>query len=481
MNARYMGHNYIGQTKFEFLSDDRLTKNNRYALQSIYTQELRPGLFIGWDINSASDKSYFNDFSHSIIQHPRKFLNQEFNIKYNQPSWKASILASHSQFFKEFSSQRNPNLNWLYDRLPQATITTSSSTHGFNLVIDAQYTHFKNNHSPENSSSFFPSLGDRIYINPQLSYHVNGSSYFITPKIQVNASHYDTVLKKPRQLNHSHSYSRIIPTFSLDSGLIFKHVIKYFDSPITQTIEPRLFYVRTPYFDQRQYPLFDSGTIEFNLPHIFTENLYSGHDRISEENQLAAVITSRLIKKSREEFLRFSIGQKIYFAQHCSLIKDTTGNAIGYSDLLLSESGYITQALSINNTAQYSQRKNQWMHAHSTIRWRPGLKKFINLSYQLDRDEFIPVVKNSKYTKRFSLSAQWPLSHRWYGVTHIGYSWPKKAVRDILIGLEYKADCWTFRVVGKSTMVKSLTHTKDLNKSISMQFELNGLSSIISN
>jgi lipopolysaccharide assembly outer membrane protein LptD (OstA) len=44
--------------------------------------------------------------------------------------------------------------------------------------------------------------------------------------------------------------SRTVPTFSLDSGLVFERDVKFGGKDMTQTLEPRLFYVNTPYRDQ---------------------------------------------------------------------------------------------------------------------------------------------------------------------------------------------------------------------------------------
>ena len=49
---------------------------------------------------------------------------------------------------------------------------------------------------------------------------------------------------------------------------------------LVQTLEPRAFYVRTPYRDQSLFPIYDSGAADFNLSTIFNENAYVGQDRL---------------------------------------------------------------------------------------------------------------------------------------------------------------------------------------------------------
>ena len=55
---------------------------------------------------------------------------------------------------------------------------------------------------------------------------------------------------------------------------------------VRQTLEPRLFYVNTPYRDQDDLPNFDSAAKDFNFDSIFTENAFSGVDRVSDSHQL---------------------------------------------------------------------------------------------------------------------------------------------------------------------------------------------------
>ncbi|WP_255365004.1 LPS-assembly protein LptD [Collimonas sp. OK242] len=494
-DARYIGDGYSGQTRVEFLPDDKLTKSNRYALQSIHAQTLAPGLTMGWNVNFASDNNYPDDFTRSITQSSTRILNREFDLNYAGSFWNVAALASRYQVLQDFNSNGQPTLSRPYDRLPQITLNAGKQDiYGFDWSVNAQYTRFRNTQydfpqgsgMPTTSSILLPLGGDRIYINPQLSYPIIRPGYFITPKIQLDATSYNISPNKfgiPNPIPTDatplgNSYNRVLPTFSLDAGLIFEREAKFFGNPMTQTLEPRLFYVRTPYRDQSQFPLFDSGVADFNFAQIFTENRYSGHDRIGDANQLTAAVISRFIEESGIERLRLGIGQRFYFTEpRVSLGGATDTITSSRSDLLLTAGGQVTQALGVDNTIQYSQSNNQWVRASSTIKWQPGPKKVINFSYQLDHNNVDPLLLDSKYLKQFDVSAQWPISRRWYGVGRVSYSLQEKTVGQSLLGLEYKADCWVFRVVGQRTPTSSTRSTTG----IFVQLELNGLSSFGSN
>src|SRR2546427_11059496 len=87
--------------------------------------------------------------------------------------------------------------------------------------------------------------------------------------------------------------SRSLPIFSLDSGLIFEREAQAQDRAVTQTLEPRVYYVRIPFRDQNRIPLFDTAVAGFHYAQIFSENSFSGGGRINGANQPTVALTSR--------------------------------------------------------------------------------------------------------------------------------------------------------------------------------------------
>ena len=56
-----------------------------------------------------------------------------------------------------------------------------------------------------------------------------------------------------------------------------------------------MYYLRVPVRDQARLPVFDSGLPDLNFAQIFTDNIYSGHDRIADASQVTLGVTSRLL------------------------------------------------------------------------------------------------------------------------------------------------------------------------------------------
>ncbi|MDP5009071.1 MAG: LPS-assembly protein LptD, partial [Glaciimonas sp.] len=464
------------------IAEDKLPKTDRYSFQSIHTQTLGAGFSMGWNVNYASDDKYPDDFSRSIIQSSQRLLNRQLDLTYSGTYGSVSALASRYQVLQDFDAFGNPKIARPYDRLPQVNYSFArQDVGGFDFNLLAQYTHFRNSAYDAAPSLLLPGGGERIFINPQVSYPILRPGYFLTPKLQLDLTSYnlsnfaritDPMPGQTAAPGTPQSFSRVLPTFSLDSGLVFERDMKLFGKAATQTLEPRLFYVRTPYHDQSKYPLFDSGLSDFNFAQIFTENRYSGHDRIRDANQLTSAVTSRFIEEDGIERLRLAIGQRYYFNKPLVSINDNI--TASRSDLLLAAGGQITRTIGIDSNIQYNQTNSILQRANYSIRWQPAPKKVINLGYRLDRTPDALALNNNEMVKQVDVSMQWPIAKRWYGVGRINYSLIDRKVAEGLIGLEYKADCWIFRVVAQRIPTSTLQATSV----IFFQLELNGLSKL---
>ena len=127
----------------------------------------------------------------------------------------------------------------------------------------------------------------------------------------------------------------MIPTLSVDSAWVFERDTRWFGRALRQTLEPRLLYVNTPYRDQRDLPNFDSAPKDFNFDSIYTENQFSGVDRVSDSHQLTAGVTTRLLDPATgAEALRLGLVQR-YCLRDQRITADGQPSTQRLSDLLL--------------------------------------------------------------------------------------------------------------------------------------------------
>ncbi|MFZ6726827.1 LPS-assembly protein LptD [Undibacterium sp. MH2W] len=443
-DMRYLGDDYRGETTIEGLEADRVTNTSRYALTSTHQQWLNPALNVNWDINIASDDNYPSDFSSSITKTSQRLLPRNINATYTGSFWSLNVLASNYQVLQD---QADPILR-PYDRLPQIQFHAEKrDVMGFDVSFDAIMTRFWH---PEYVR------GDRLVINPKISYPIVEPGYFIVPKLMLHTNYYQLSNTDPGDPT---TVRTNVPTFSIDSGLVFDRPSTLFGRDVTQTLEPRLFYVRTPFVDQSNVPLFDTADADFNFTQIFSENRFSGQDLVGDSNQITAALISRYIELDGEERLKFAIGQRFYFNTQKVRVDDTI--APSRSDMLLAASGQITRELASDVAVQISQSTRQSVKSNYGIRWQPDAKKVLNFAYRFQRDTL----------EELDLSGQWPIARNWYAVGRSNYSLMNKKVVDGLVGLEYKADCWALRFVAQRFAVDSFTN----NTGFSIQLELSGL------
>ena len=450
-DARYLSESYGGETRIEMLPHDNQTGTSRYAVTSTHNQTLAPRLTFGWNLNTASDDDYPSDFSRTITSSSQRLLLRDMNVNYGGDLWRMTTRASNYQVLQDPAAP----IARPYDRLPQITLQAGrQDVKGFDWTASTELTRF-----------WHPDLqrGDRFVFTPELSYPVLHPGYFVVPKVAFDFSRYTL---ENRATGMPTNLSRALPTMSIDSGLVYERETQFFGDSATQTLEPRLFYVRTPFRDQSQFPNFDTAEADLSFSQLFSENRFIGHDRVSDANQLTAALVSRFIEASGAERVRMALGQRFYFSEQ----RVTLGAARNESrsDLLVSAQGRITKTFSAEGNLQYSASQRALSRSNFGVHWQPAPKRILNLQYRRD------LLNN---LEQVDASTQWPIANRWYGVSRVNYSLPDQKVVEGLLGAEYKADCWVFRMVGQRTP----TATGKATSSLFFQLELNGLTRLGSN
>ncbi len=457
--ARYIGETdaglYQGETHAELLLHDRISKTNRWFLNSVHSQALAPGLSYGWNVRGASDNEYPSDFSKSVSLTAERQLLRELRTDYNSQYWSLAARVQNYQILQDPAAVTDPSLTVArpYDRLPEILFHAGRyDVAGFDWSVDAQITRFSH---PELAN------GNRAVFTPQVSYPFIRPGYFITPKLQLNASAYQL---DRSGLEPARSLTRSLPTFSVDSGLVFERPAKLLGKAVTQTLEPRLFYVYTPYKDQSQFPNFDSAEASFNFAQLFNENRFIGADRISDANQVTTALVSRFVEQNGTERLRLALGQRFYLSEQRVQLTSTAPRNESRSDVLLAAAGQISETWSFDSAIEYNASASSVVTSNAGMQWHPAPMKVFNAEYRYLRDSF----------KNLDVSSQWPLSLRWYGVGRISYSLLDHKVLESLLGLEYKADCWVFRMGAQ----RFVTTARNTSTPIFFQLELNGLSKL---
>ena len=458
---RYLDFNHNGRLQGEWLPKDTVTGMERSSISFLHNQNFGLGFSGNLNLNRVSDDTYFTDLSSRITNIAQNNLLRQGTLSYASTWWSASIMA---QNFQTLQDPALPPVAIPYRRLPQITLnaTRADLPLGALLAMRGEFVNFAH---PTQIG------GSRATLKPQVSLPLQTAAFYVTPSLALSSTTYHL---ERQTAGSPDRLTRNVPIFSVDSGLVFERPVEISERSMTQTLEPRLFYLRVPARDQQQIPVFDSGVADFNFAQIFSDNRYTGGDRISDANQLTAAVTSRLIDpQSGAELLRGAVGQRYYFKNQEVTLPSETPRTSKTADYLAALTGNIGHGILIDSGLQYNPRDSRMERLSAGVRYNPSSGKALSASYRYNRDQ----TGTANGIKQIDLAGQWHLWQGWSGVGRYNYSLADRRLIEAIGGLEYNADCWASRIV----LQRIATATGDSSTAFFIQLELNGFSNIGSN
>ena len=478
---RFLENDYRGRLRANYLPNDKLRGTDRWSYSLQQTGIVATGLpalggiGYGLNLNRVSDNDYWRDFPRNNATLTQRLLADDVTAIWSRGFFSSSLRALKWQTLQDPLSPIVPP----YDRLPQLTAAYVRSNvpiagfTGFDGSLSGDFTRF----SADRTLTLQPNASRAVAI-AKLSRPWVSPGWYLTPRVQVHATSYkfDAPLA-----NMATTASRVVPTFSLDSGLQFERNASYFGRSFTQTLEPRAFYVRTPYRDQSALPNYDSGLNDFNFATVFTENAFVGNDRISDANLLTLGATSRLISpETGAEAARFGVAQRLRFADQRVALPGSLSVTDRISDILFGTTINWQPEWTFDATVQYNPKLKLSERSTFGVRYNPSHYRVISAALRRQRD-----ISNS-----LDVGWQWPVNDLWgdkgqdlgagrgqgggrtYTVGRLNYSFQDKKLVDGILGFEYDGCCWIGRVVlqrSQNTLAASTTR-------ILFQLELVGFS-----
>lgn len=525
---RYLEPQYNGQVRLDYMPSDSLNTRRRNeqlsqaveALQEDKPQEAaqliqqsmrhrtsRWGLWashqhnfnaraLGLDslsanvqINRVSDNNYWRDFDRTPTQVTR-LLPNDATISWSKGRWSGRLRTLAYQTLQDTAQPILPP----YDRLPQLTAEYARyDWNGFDLALDTDFTRFRADPREQGQPN-----ADRSFARLQVSRPFVAPGWYVTPKVQLHATQYDFHRYHedfgPENLTPRHyepySATRAVPTFSLDSGMTFERDTRLFGKAYRQTLEPRAMYVYTPYRAQNHLPVYDTAANDFSFATLFTENEFSGHDRISATHSLTVGLTSRYLDaETGAERARFGIAQRRRFDDQNVVIPGMRPVIDRASDLMLGAQVTLSPTWSVDTTVQYNPEDRRSNRSTVTARYTPGPYRTLSASYRYQADR---ISVGGVGNESVDLGWQWPLNDlwgdkgqdlgpgrgqgggRWYAVGRLNYSLRDQLMTDAVIGVEYDGCCYIGRVVLEKVSTGVATSTKR----VMFQIEFLGFTSV---
>ena len=451
---RYLTRQHNGILNGEILPDDRLFPGDNssrgaasWRHHTRFSSRLAGDISVDW----ASDADYLDDLSNRLAISSTRHLERSAMLNYYGDGWR---LLGRLQDFQTLDLAIPAN-DRPYARLPQLLFQLNKPDQwlGTTLQLDAEYVYFSRTDSVR---------GSRVDIHPAVSLPLRRSWGFVTPKI---AARYTTYALDNNAPDKPDTPSRSSASLSLDSGLFFERKTGWFGHAITQTLEPRLFYLYRTRTNQDELPVFDTDDIDFSFVSLFYEDRFSGADRVGDANRVTLAVTSRLLdERSGRELARGSIGQIYYLADRSvqlpghPVIDEPTSSLVAEGSALLSPNWDIK----------------------GSIQWNPSLgggrteKSALRLGYH-DEDGHIATAAY-RFTRDISenaaVSMVWPVSPRLRLIGRLDYSMLHETMMETVAGFEYGNCCWAWQLVARNYLSDP---SAESNLTFLLQLELRGL------
>lgn len=449
---RYLSQQHTGVLDVEWLSDDRIAQRDRYSARFRQSGQLAPDVLFRVDLNAVSDDFYFEDFGDSLLESSQPRLYSVAEVTYIQPGWQARLLAENEVIL---SSARDE----VYSRQPELRLHSERALgYGFAQEMDTTLAHFIHPNDTQ-----FPAT-TRLDMDYRLAWRYSWRRGYIQPEASARLTRYD--------IASNGSESRMLPMFTLDSGLYFERTFGAPERPHWHTIEPRLLYTHIPYRDQSSLPLLDTERVTFDSSGLLQGNRFLGADRIGDTHQIAFMLGQRfLAPETQRSLVRLNLGKILYLQN-----RQVQLNALDpvetsrFSGTLL-ELEWTPTARWRTVLEGLTSPQNQSLERGRLAFWyQPGQRQFIHLSRSYSR----AINATEDEVDDLSVAFAYPFRTHLAGYGKMSYSFLHEELRETFLGLEYQTCCWSMRTQW-SRFIPNVAARQTIRNTFSVNFEIRGL------
>ncbi len=448
---RYLTTSSHGSIDATWLPHDSLTGADRGSLGIKSITTLSPHWYVDVDINRVSDTHYFEDFSNQPYGSAIGLLSSTAGVYGRGRYWSAGGFAQTWQITDPFLADASAP----YRRLPDVYFRWQQPfAEHLELGVKSEAVRFD---QPVLSGA------TRVDLYPYILLPFEQAAWYVRPELGYRYTAYS--LDAPVAPHGNDSPTRATPIFDIDAGAYFERDTTLFGKSFINTLEPRLFYLRVPYRDQSDIPIFDTQELTFSYAQLFRTNSFTGADRQSNANQLTAAVTTRLLDaEDGRERLTASFGQVHYFDPPRVQLPGVPFVDRSSSDYVIDADLNVNDRWTLGGSYQYDPHNHltdlgslrgqyhfgQGGLVNAAYRYRPGLVEQTDLSFI------------------YPFSENWRLLGRW------DYSLRDSTTLEALGGVEWGDCCMAVRVLARDYI---RNRVGDKNLTLFVEIELKGLGS----
>ncbi len=453
---RYLTDLGRGTLEAQYLPDDNEFGDSRSYLHFVDRSDFTDTLRLDIDAANVGDSAWFEDFGLGPEGTSISYLDRSASLTYLTQHWLAVLRAQNFQTIDDIGIA--PELR-PHTLVPQLAVHAGFPNQwaGLQFGLDFEVGNFTHNYEK------LVTQGWRVDAAPEISLPLRGAGVYLVPAASWRYTSYR--LDDTGPLRADDSPSRAAPIASVDGGLLFERPSGSRKQRL-QTLEPRFMYLYVPYRDQNDLPVFDTAPADLNLVQLFRTNRYVGADRLSDANQVAIGVTSRLLDaESGKQFISGTVGQAYYFDEPRVALPGEVLEDPEFSDIIAELDVTAFGDWNVSMGVQWDPNETRSEKGDVQVQYKPEYDRVVNLGYRFRRGNI----------EQVDGSVAWPIGKNWSGYARLVYSLEDKKSLDQFAGLEYRSCCWRVRAVARRYVSD---RTGDTDTSFLLQLELNGLSSV---
>lgn len=481
------------QAQLDAAGQDDLS-NNRYEVYFHNATQFNPNWSVNAHYHDVSDDYYLQNFGTTIGETTENQLLQEADIDYKDEHWSSVAMMQH---YETLHPINQTVVSDVYSRYPYWTLNGNYANlpGGTNFYINNEYDNFV---WTEEDNGTQP-IGDRLHTNPVFTRPIISPSGYIKPTIQLQETYYGLSQNSP---GLEQNMNILAPQTSVDSSVFFDRSTNFWGNDWTQTLEPRMFYVYTPYVNQMDVPSFDSNYYIFTYDQLFRPNRFAGIDRVGDANQMSLALMSRFLDaNSGTEKFHWGIGETYYFEdRRVQLMQEIPGTP--YADSPTTTPGYMSPTATFSPIASqisyhfnpvwsligdgsWDPTTSETNNATINLHYQPGINKLINVGYSFllngDQTGITDTDIQDDNLNQLIFSYAWPFTpnHQWSTLgswtENISHNYPMS----YSLGVQYEDCCWAVRLLG-GKIYSNLDYNNDpvYNTGVYLQILLKGIGNV---
>lgn len=298
--------------------------------------------------------------------------------------------------------------------------------------------------------------GDRYHFEQYIAWRHQQPAWYARAKLNFKHTRYslDNPTVAADQLRRS------IPTFTAHLGSHFERI----SQKGVQIIEPSLHILYNPFRNQDDLPFYDTALPEFTWPWLFSDNRYTGIDRIGDSQRAAVSVRWQWLREGKP-LAEFRFGQ---------LYEQSTRRfALANESVLNQRSGVLLESQLRFGKGWRFLGDGEWDGGDNEVE-----RARANLIYQKDGFGQLSASwkQRQKLYEQVGFEYRRAISSRWKITTGMDYSLRDDAALETYALFRYQSCCWAVEMGGRRFVRPTADQAdRELDTAIFFRFELQGL------